>query len=76
MQYEVYQLLYKKEHELIQDDQVKVLEYFQDKKGINPKNLEASGRGSVDPIADNKTQKGRSKNRRVEIKIYGASGGN
>ncbi len=54
----------------------KVLEYFQDKKGINPKNLEASGRGSVDPIADNKTQKGRSKNRRVEIKIYGASGGN
>lgn len=47
-----------------------VLQYFQQKKGLNVKYLEASGRASVDPVADNKTQSGRSKNRRVEIKIY------
>ncbi len=47
-----------------------VLQYLQQKKGLNVKYLEASGRASVDPVADNKTQSGRSKNRRVEIKIY------
>lgn len=51
----------------------KVLEYFEKKKGLNPKNLEASGRGDVDPIAENSNAAGRSKNRRVEIKIYGLS---
>ena len=50
----------------------KVLEYFQ-KRGLNPDNLEASGWGDVHPIASNKTKTGRSKNRRVEIKIYGMS---
>ena len=50
----------------------KVLEYFQ-KRGLNPNNLEASGWGDVHPIASNKTKTGRSKNRRVEIKIYGMS---
>ena len=48
----------------------KVLEYFVDKKGLSEKNMEASGRGDVDPVADNNTAEGRSKNRRVEIKIY------
>ena len=49
-----------------------MLEYFQ-KRGLNPDNLEASGWGDVHPIASNKTKTGRSKNRRVEIKIYGMS---
>lgn len=48
----------------------KVLEYFVEEKGLNSKYMEASGRGDVDPVADNKTQEGRAKNRRVEIKIY------
>ncbi len=43
------------------------------KAGLNPDNLEASGWGDVHPIASNKTKTGRSKNRRVEIKIYGMS---
>lgn len=43
------------------------------KRGLNPNNLEASGWGDVHPIASNKTKTGRSKNRRVEIKIYGMS---
>lgn len=48
----------------------KVYEYLVEKCHVNPKHLEASGRGDVDPVASNKTVAGRSKNRRVEIKIY------
>lgn len=48
----------------------KVYEYFVEKKHLSEKHLEASGRGDVDPVASNKTAKGRAKNRRVEIKIY------
>ena len=48
----------------------KVLEYFVEEKGLSEKHMEASGRGDVDPVADNSTAAGRAKNRRVEIKIY------
>lgn len=51
----------------------KVLEYFHEKKNMSMKHLEASGRGSVQPVASNDTAAGRAKNRRVEIKIYGLS---
>jgi chemotaxis protein MotB len=47
-----------------------VFEYLTDTKGLDPETLEASGRGEYDPIADNTTENGRAKNRRVEIKIY------
>lgn len=37
--------------------------------GINPKRLTSAGYGDTKPIADNKTKKGREKNRRVEFNI-------
>ncbi len=48
----------------------RVFEYFVNKKKLNPKTLETTGRSEYEPIASNKTDKGRSRNRRVEIKIY------
>ena len=36
----------------------------------NPQRLEAEGRGSLEPIADNATASGRAKNRRVEVSIF------
>jgi len=39
------------------------------KKGINPRRFQAVGYGEYQPLADNSTEKGRQKNRRVEIFI-------
>lgn len=47
-----------------------VFEYFHKTKKIPARSMETSGRGEYDPIASNKTAKGRAQNRRVEIKIY------
>ncbi len=44
--------------------------YLINEKGLDPKTLSWTGRGEYDPVASNKTPEGRSKNRRVEIKIY------
>lgn len=40
-----------------------------EKEGFKPENMETSGMGSKEPIADNKTREGRTKNRRVSIKL-------
>jgi chemotaxis protein MotB len=45
-------------------------QYLIDKCGIDPATLKYSGRGEYDPIADNATEEGRARNRRIEIKIY------
>ena len=42
---------------------VKALE----EKGVDPFNLRAVGKGAHEPVADNKTDEGRAKNRRVEF---------
>jgi OOP family OmpA-OmpF porin len=39
------------------------------KQGIDGKRISGQGFGESKPIADNKTKEGRSKNRRVEIKV-------
>lgn len=48
----------------------KVYEYLTTKCHVKSEHMEASGRGEEEPIASNNTAAGRSKNRRVEIKIY------
>jgi outer membrane protein OmpA-like peptidoglycan-associated protein len=39
------------------------------KHGIDAARIQTSGRGKADPIGDNKTEKGRAENRRVEVQI-------
>ena len=47
-----------------------VFEYLVVQNNMDPKMIETSGRGEYDPVASNRTSKGRAQNRRVEIKIY------
>ncbi|MCR5669803.1 MAG: flagellar motor protein MotB [Butyrivibrio sp.] len=47
-----------------------VFYYLTENTNLDPSNLIHTGRGMYDPIADNSTDEGRARNRRVEIKIY------
>lgn len=47
-----------------------MFEYLIESTNISPSAIKHSGRGEYVPIADNSTPEGRSKNRRIEIKIY------
>ena len=40
-------------------------------KGLDPKMVQARGKGAVDPVADNATAEGRAQNRRTEITFTG-----
>jgi len=46
-----------------------VVQYLVEKKGADAKRLSAKGFGDTQPIADNKTAKGRAKNRRVDFTV-------
>jgi len=44
-----------------------VARYLQEKIGMNPRLLSATGYGEYQPIASNETEEGRTRNRRIEI---------
>ena len=46
-----------------------VVQYLQTHYGVNPKRLTAGGRGEYNPIANNKTELGKQRNRRTQIII-------
>jgi outer membrane protein OmpA-like peptidoglycan-associated protein len=51
-----------------------VMKHLVEVNGIDPARLEAVGKGPDEPIEDNKTSKGRAKNRRVEFDIVELEG--
>lgn len=54
---------------LSQDRAEAVVKYLVEKKGVDAGRLSAKGFGDTQPIADNKTEKGRAKNRRVDFTV-------
>jgi len=60
---------YRSNWELSADRAAAVVRFLQEKKGLDPANMEAVGQSFYHPVASNATAKGREQNRRVEIMI-------
>jgi chemotaxis protein MotB len=61
---------YSNNDELSSGRALSIFNYFIENTNLEPAKLLHTGRGEYDPIADNSTDEGRARNRRVEIKIY------
>ena len=61
---------YANNDELSSGRALSIFYYLVENTNLDPENLVHTGRGQYDPIADNSTDEGRARNRRVEIKIY------
>jgi len=58
-----------KANQKLSEGRVKSVDAYLIGKGIDTKRLKYKGMGSAKPVADNKSEEGRSKNRRVEFQI-------
>ncbi len=61
---------YANNDELSSGRALSVFDYLLSVTNLDPANIKHAGRGEYVPIADNSTPEGRTRNRRVEIKIY------
>lgn len=61
---------YSNNDELSSGRALSVFNYLLETTNLDPSKIKHSGRGEYMPIADNSTPEGRTRNRRVEIKIY------
>lgn len=61
---------YANNNELSSARALSVFDYLVEHTTLNPADIKHSGRGEYVPVADNDTEIGRAKNRRVEIRIY------
>lgn len=61
---------YSNNDELSSGRALSVFYYLKENTTLDTSRIKHSGRGEYDPVADNSTQEGRARNRRVEIKIY------
>lgn len=64
------QVRYASNWELSAERATTVARFLHESTGIEPAVFEAVGLGEYHPIADNRTNKGRSQNRRIEIVLY------
>lgn len=61
---------YSNNDELSAGRALSIFYYLTENTSLDPANIVHTGRGQYSPVADNSTDEGRARNRRVEIKIY------